>query len=77
MVIVRVSLEVLGKILDALGEQCDLNLGGTGIALVGRILGDDLILDVLVPLPPALRCAADAAVRRTGAPRPQRSRAHV
>ena len=42
-----VSLEVLGQILDSLGQQRNLNLGGAGVTLVGSVLGDDLILDVL------------------------------
>ena len=30
-----VGLEVLGQVRDTLGEDSDLNLGGTGVALVG------------------------------------------
>src|SRR5205085_3492664 len=29
MVVLRVALEVLGEVLDALGEDCDLHLGRT------------------------------------------------
>lgn len=35
-----VGLEVLGQVRDTLGEDSDLNLGGTGVALVGSVLGD-------------------------------------
>ena len=42
-----VSLEVLGQVLDSLGEQRNLNLGGAGVTFVGGVLGDDLILNVL------------------------------
>lgn len=41
MVVVLVLLEVLVQVVDALGQQSDLHLGGTGVALVDRVLGDD------------------------------------
>ena len=41
MVVVLVLLEVLVQVVDALSQQSDLNFGGTGIALVNRVLGDD------------------------------------
>ena len=41
MVVVLVFLEVLVQVVDALGQQSDLHLGGTGVALVNRVLGDD------------------------------------
>ncbi|SLF44197.1 Uncharacterised protein [Mycobacteroides abscessus subsp. massiliense] len=39
-----VGLEVLGQIDDALGQHCDLRLGGTGIGLVQPVLGEDFLL---------------------------------
>ncbi len=43
----RVGLEVLGQILDRAGQQRDLHLGEPDVvALVGSVLGDDLVLDV-------------------------------
>ena len=44
MVILLVGLEVLGEVADALRQQSNLNLGGTGIALVESVLSDDFIL---------------------------------
>ena len=44
MMIVLVGLEVLGQISDALGEQRDLDLRGTGVAFVRRVLADDFLL---------------------------------
>ena len=41
MVVVLVLLEVLVQVVDALSQQSDLYLGGTGVALVNRVLGDD------------------------------------
>ena len=37
-----VNTQVLGQLVDAGGEDGNLNLGGTGVALVGRVLQDDL-----------------------------------
>lgn len=42
VVIMLVLLQVLGQIGDALGEQGNLDLRGTSVALVGRELVDDL-----------------------------------
>lgn len=36
-----VLTQMLGQLVDAGGQDRDLDLGGTGIALVGRILSDD------------------------------------
>ena len=44
VVIVLVLLEVLGQVGDALGEQRDLNLRGAGVALMGSVLSDDVLL---------------------------------
>ena len=44
MIVLLMGLEVLGKVVDALGEKSDLNLGGTGIALMKGKPGDDLVL---------------------------------
>mgnify|MGYP000809117626 CR=1 FL=1 len=40
MVVVLVLLEVLVQVVDALSQQSDLYLGGTGVALVNRVLGE-------------------------------------
>ena len=47
VVVVLVRAQVLGEVADALGEQRDLDLGGTGVAVVLLVVGDDLGLDVL------------------------------
>ena len=44
VVVVRVGLEVLGEVGDALGQDGDLDLGGARVTLVGGVLGDDLLL---------------------------------
>ena len=44
VVVVGVALEVLGKVVDAVGQNGDLNLGRTGVALVDRILLNDCLL---------------------------------
>src|SRR3954471_15515848 len=44
VVVVLVLLEVVGEVRDAVAQQRDLDLGGTGVALVGRVVGDDLLL---------------------------------
>ena len=41
MVVVLVLLEVLVQVVDALSQQSDLHLGGTGVALVTGIGFDD------------------------------------
>src|SRR6478736_4154548 len=46
VVVVLVLARVLGEVLDPLGEQRDLHLGGAGVALGGGVLGHDLLLDV-------------------------------
>ena len=43
-----VELQMLGQGVDAVGEYGDLNLRGTGIALVHLVLLDDLLLDFLL-----------------------------
>ena len=47
VVVLVVSLEVLGESVDAMGKDRDLNLGRTGVALVGSVLRDDGLLFVL------------------------------
>ncbi len=42
VVVVLVLLQVLGEVRDAVAEQRDLHLGGTGVALGRGVLGDDL-----------------------------------
>ena len=44
VVIVLVLLEVLGQVGDTLAQQRDLDLGGTRVAFVRRVLGDDFLL---------------------------------
>ena len=47
VVILRVDLEVLGELVDALGENGDLDLGRTGVALMGAVGFDNGSLLVL------------------------------
>ena len=47
VVILVIALEVLGKVLDSVGQKRDLNLGRTGVTLVGSVLRDDGLLFVL------------------------------
>jgi hypothetical protein len=44
VVIVLVLLQVLGQVGDTLAQQRDLDLGGTRVAFVRRVLGDDFLL---------------------------------
>src|SRR5687768_5454500 len=44
MVVLVVALEVLGQVADALGEDRDLDFGGTGIALGLGVAGNDFLL---------------------------------
>ncbi len=44
MVIFRVCLEMLGELVDAISEQCDLDLGRSGVAFMTRVLGDGFVL---------------------------------
>src|SRR5687767_13569259 len=46
VMVLRVSLEVLGEVGDALGEQRDLNLGRARVALVRLELFDESLLAV-------------------------------
>ena len=41
VVVLRVLLEVLGELTDALGQDGDLDFRGAGIALVGGVVEDD------------------------------------
>src|SRR5581483_3300713 len=41
VVILLVHLEVLGEVVDPLGEERDLNLGRAGVGVVQAVLGDD------------------------------------
>ena len=45
VVVVLVNLAVLGEVEDALREHRDLNLGRTGVTLVGGVLGHDGLLN--------------------------------
>ena len=44
VVVLRVGLEVLGELRDALGEHGDLNLGRARVARAPSVLGNYLIL---------------------------------
>ena len=44
--VLGVSLEVLGEVVDSLGENSNLNLGRTGVALVSCVGSDDFLLYV-------------------------------
>src|SRR5256885_14575778 len=44
MMILRVLLEVVGQAVDALGQERDLHLGRTGVAVVGAELLDQTFL---------------------------------
>src|SRR3990170_6394942 len=44
MVVLAVRLEMIGEIGDPLGQDGDLDLRGAGIALLGRIFLDELLL---------------------------------
>src|SRR5471032_1658708 len=61
VVVVLVLARVLGQVQDATGEHRDLNLGGTGVALFGGVLGNDLFLYSSVQghavSPRCVRCA--------------------
>src|SRR5215831_17331334 len=48
VMVVLVYLEVLGEIVDPPCQQSDLDLRRTGITLIGRVPGDDLLLDCCV-----------------------------
>jgi len=57
MMILDVSLEMLGQLIDASGQQRDLYLGRTGIVYGALKLGDDVAFlisatDIRVPLRP-------------------------
>jgi hypothetical protein len=41
MEILTVRAQVLGQVIDAGGEQSDLNFGRAGVLIVSLILGDD------------------------------------
>ena len=41
VVVLLVHLQVLGELIDPLGEDRDLHLGGAGIALVGLVVLDN------------------------------------
>ena len=47
VVVLLVHLQVLGELIDPLGEDSDLHLGGAGIALVGLVVLDNSCFLVL------------------------------
>ena len=44
VVVLLVGLQVLVEVVDALGEECDLDLGRAGVGVVLAMLGDDVRL---------------------------------
>ena len=48
VMVLRVGLEVLREVVDALAEKRDLNFRGPGVAVVGLVIADDAALAVLV-----------------------------
>jgi len=44
VVVHLVGLEVVGELGDAAGQERDLNLGGTGVAVVAPVVGDRALL---------------------------------
>lgn len=44
MMVVAVVLKMLGELIDTTGQNCDLNLRRTGVALMNSVLFDDLLL---------------------------------
>src|SRR2546428_2922669 len=42
--VVSCRSEMLGQVLDALGEECDLDFGGTAVLVVAAVRRDDLAL---------------------------------
>src|SRR5690606_11715567 len=44
VVVLAVLFEVAGELVDPLGEQGDLDLGGAGVALAAAVLADQLAL---------------------------------
>ena len=44
VMVLVVGLEVLGQRVDAMGKDRDLNLGGTGVALMGGVLRNNGLL---------------------------------
>src|SRR5438128_8126305 len=47
VVVLAVRAQVLGQVVDALGEQRNLDLGGAGIAILATELADQLLLLLL------------------------------
>ncbi len=38
-----VPLQMISQVIDTLGEKCDLNLGRTGVALMGSIISNQFL----------------------------------
>ena len=47
MVVLRVRLEMVGQVIDAFGEDRDLDFRRTGVAFLGRVLRNDFVFCVL------------------------------
>src|SRR5919107_4398380 len=67
VVVVLVHLEVLGEVGDAVAEQRDLHLGGTGVTLGRGVLGDDLLLGLRVGTDRHAGLLSVLVARRAGA----------
>ena len=46
MVVLRMALEMLGQVADALGQDRDLGLGGAGVAFLAGVLLDEFLAAV-------------------------------
>jgi len=46
VVVLVIGLQMLGEVVDSVGQKRDLNLGRTGVALVGSILLNNCLLFV-------------------------------
>ena len=47
VIIMDVGAQMLGKLVDAVGQDRNLDFRRTGVALMGRVLFDDLVFDFL------------------------------
>ena len=44
MIVLGVALEMIGEVVDALGEDRDLDFGRTGVVLVAGVVANDFLL---------------------------------
>ena len=64
VVVVLVVAQMLVQVIDARGQQRDLNLGRTGVALMGSVLSDNSRLVDQCWYYSLIHCTADYAMRR-------------